>query len=60
MRGRDCGWNPSAVDLRVSQLTIKGVAGRRESLPNRFCLLFRGRGEGCTVVHVGDDVTGGS
>ena len=34
--------------------------GRRESLPNRLCLLFRGGGEGCTVVHVGRDVTGGS
>ena len=34
--------------------------GRRESLPNRLRLLFRGRGEECTVVHVGRDVTGGS
>ena len=24
--------------------------GRRESLPNRLCLLFRGGGEGCMVV----------
>ena len=60
MMGRDCGWNPSVVNLRVSQLTIKGVSGRRESLPNRFRLLLRGGGEGCTVVQVGHDVTGGS
>ena len=29
-------------------------------LPNRLRLLFRGGGEGCTVVHVGRDGTGGS
>ena len=34
--------------------------GRRESLLNRLRLLFRGGGEGCTVVHMGRDVTGGS
>ena len=34
--------------------------GRRESLPNRLRLLFRGGGERCTVVHVGRDVTGSS
>ena len=33
---------------------------RLESLPNRLRLLFRGGGEGCTVVHEGRDVTGGS
>ena len=34
--------------------------GRRESLPNRLRLLFSGGGEGCTVVHMGRDVTGDS
>ena len=47
-------------------VTVEGVCSgmRRDCwwnpLPNRLRLLFRGRGEGCTVVHVGRDVTGGS
>ena len=31
-----------------------------ESSSEQAPLAFRGRGEGCTVVHVGRDVTGGS
>ena len=47
-------------------VTVEGVrSGMRRDcwwnpLPNRLRLLFRGGGEGCTVVHVGRDVTGGS
>ena len=47
-------------------VTVEGVSSgmRRDCwlnpLPNRLRLLFRGGGEGCTVVHVGREVTGGS
>ena len=33
-----------------------GSSGEEGTLPNRLSLLFRGGGEGCTVVHVGRDV----
>ena len=46
-----------SISRRPEGLTVDHL-GRRESLPNRPRLLFRGGGEGC--MDVGRDVTGGS